>query len=105
MVERAIDKANYFENIDNGCPLTSLITQIKELGINSILIEGGPTTVSSFIKAGLVNILQLHLAPILLESGMASLVLPEIKVISDGLTMKNSYYTPMGDSMMITGSL
>ena len=99
------DKVIYFENEVGGSPLQGLLQQLKEMEIKSILIEGGTTTVSSFIKSGLVNLYQVHLAPILLGSGKNALVLPEIKEVNEGLAIKNSYYTPMGDSMMITGNL
>jgi diaminohydroxyphosphoribosylaminopyrimidine deaminase / 5-amino-6-(5-phosphoribosylamino)uracil reductase len=43
------------------------------LGLNRLLVEGGATTASAFLKAGLVDRLLLYRAPILIGAGRASL--------------------------------
>jgi len=104
-VSYPFDETIYFKGATDKEKLSNLMIKLGQKGVRSILIEGGARTVSSFISVGLVNVLQLHMAPIVLGSGRDFVSLPEITTIQDGLFMKNVMYTQMGDSMMITGRL
>jgi len=66
-------KNNYLSNVLKG---------LNNRGIQSILVEGGPTMASSFLAEDLVDIVQLHVAP---------------------LIMNHAYYSQKGDAQMITG--
>ncbi len=99
------EKKVYFTGSNKREELHNLLVSLKDLGINSILIEGGPKTVSGFLEAGLVDSFQLHMAPLILGSGRDFVKLDEISEIGEGLTMNDAFYTPMGDSIMITGNL
>lgn len=79
--------------------------KIREKGIRSLLIEGGPTTVSHFLCAQEVDIVQFHLTPLILGSGKSMMELPEIATIKEGKFLKNPFYTQMGDGIMVTGAL
>jgi diaminohydroxyphosphoribosylaminopyrimidine deaminase/5-amino-6-(5-phosphoribosylamino)uracil reductase len=46
-----------------------LLSLTKELGLNQVLVEAGPTLGSSLFKAGLIDEVILYQAPILLGSG------------------------------------
>jgi len=99
------DKKLYFDGKCCNEKLHNLALSLKKSGINSILIEGGPCTVSSFLSAGLVDMFQLHFAPIILGSGKDFVQLKEISEINQALTMSDTQYTPMGNSIMVTGNL
>lgn len=85
--------------------IPDLLQKLRLEGIHSILLEGGPTTLQSFLSAGAVNFLQLHIAPILFGSGKSVLSLPVIKDVDDAIRLKNTFYVSMGDGMMITGQI
>lgn len=52
-----------------GFDLAALCAALFERGLTGLMIEGGPRTVSSFLRAGLVDAIELFVAPKLLGSG------------------------------------
>jgi len=56
---------------DNAIDWNALAKQLFEKGITSLLIEGGPATLSSALKSGVVNRLHLFVAPKVLGAGPA----------------------------------
>jgi diaminohydroxyphosphoribosylaminopyrimidine deaminase/5-amino-6-(5-phosphoribosylamino)uracil reductase len=52
--------------------LEVVIRDLAGRGAERILVEGGPTLVTAFLKAGLVNAVDLYLAPAFLGAGLAS---------------------------------
>ena len=57
--------------------LHELMKEVRYRGITSIMIEGGPTLLESFIKEGLYDEIRVETAPVILESGLPSPALPE----------------------------
>ncbi|MBK8101323.1 MAG: RibD family protein [Planctomycetes bacterium] len=53
-------------------------------GLWSCYLEGGGTTVSTFLQSRRIDLLHLHLAPIVLGSGIPGFSLPEVATIADG---------------------
>ena len=82
-----------------------ILKQLKSNGIHSILLEGGPITLSSFLKEDAVDMLQLHIAPLIFGSGKSAFGLDEIQKVSQGLKLNNLTYHQMDDAMMVTGFL
>jgi riboflavin biosynthesis pyrimidine reductase len=68
-------------------------------GLHFLLIEGGGITISRFLAAGAIDRLQLVVAPILLGSGRASLTLPEIVDLRQGLRPRIRRFT-LGEDML-----
>jgi diaminohydroxyphosphoribosylaminopyrimidine deaminase / 5-amino-6-(5-phosphoribosylamino)uracil reductase len=58
---------------------------LAERGLHWLFIEGGGVTVSRFLAAGLLDRLQIAIAPVLLGSGRPSLALPEIGDLAHAL--------------------
>jgi riboflavin-specific deaminase-like protein len=100
-----IDKVIYYEGDTEREKINNLLSKLKENNISSILLEGGPSTVSSFYKEGKINWLQLHIAPLIFGSGKSFIQLSEINSVSEGKKLDNVFYNKMGDSIMITGEL
>ena len=68
----------------DGCMAPDAILRgLSGLGLNAILVEGGPVTLSRFVEAGVVDRLHLLVAPLLLGSGRSGLNLPSIARIQD----------------------
>ncbi len=74
-------------------------------GISSVYLEGGPRTTSNFIKDKKVDVLQLHLAPMLFGSGKQAIQLPDIQQVTDGLQFESFDFWQMGNAVMFAGSL
>jgi diaminohydroxyphosphoribosylaminopyrimidine deaminase/5-amino-6-(5-phosphoribosylamino)uracil reductase len=56
-----------------------------ERGFNSVLIEGGPTLESAFLKSGVVDEIHLYMAPSILGSGKSSIDIKEFTEFSQQL--------------------
>ncbi len=69
----------------------NLITQIKKLKYNNILVEGGSKTISELINNKYIDILQFMIAPILIGSGINSLNLKEISNLNKAIRPQNNF--------------
>ena len=69
-------------------------------GVGSLFVEGGGTTVSHFLRERALDVLHLHLAPILLGSGIASVSLPTVDSIGDGLRVGAEHFTLEGELLL-----
>ena len=66
------------------CDPVAITDALRRRGYSSLFVEGGATTISTFLAAGAIDLLHLHIAPIVLGSGVDSFALPEITTIGDG---------------------
>jgi riboflavin-specific deaminase-like protein len=68
-----------------GLDLAALLAALRARGISHVFVEGGGVTVGRFLAAGLLDRLHVAVAPLLLGSGLPSLVLPEAARPEDGV--------------------
>ncbi len=61
----------------------AIVDGLYQLGLRSMLIEGGAHTVSAFLAAGALDRLHVLVAPVILGSGKPGLQLPPIARLSD----------------------
>jgi riboflavin-specific deaminase-like protein len=64
---------------------TEILTALAARGMRRVLIEGGADTVSRFLAAGCLDRLHVIVAPIIIGSGRASFILPEIERADEAL--------------------
>ncbi len=83
----------------------AILSKLFQLGIHAVYIEGGAKTTSNFINSNAVDILQLHIAPMIFGSGKASITLPNIETVKEAISFQEYNFLPFGDSMMFTGFL
>lgn len=95
----------YSDATEAGVDVPDLLGKLHDEGIDSILLEGGPTTLQSFIAASAVDLLQLHIAPILFGSGKDVVSLPAIASVDEAIQLRNSFCVAMDDGVMITGQV
>lgn len=69
-------------------------------GVRRVFVEGGGITVSRFLQAGLVDRLQLAIAPMIIGSGRPSITLPEIEDLGDALRPATRVLMLGGDVMV-----
>lgn len=70
--------------------LAELMEKVRSQGINSIMIEGGPTLLNSFIKEGLYDEIRIETAPVALGSGLPAPTLPDrLKMAGREMCRKN----------------
>lgn len=82
-----------------------ILEKLFEKGIYSVYIEGGSITTSNFLIDKAVDILQLHLSPLVFGSGRSGIVLPEIDQVEESIQFEKFSYLPTGNSIMFVGEL
>ncbi|MFK7739340.1 MAG: RibD family protein [Planctomycetota bacterium] len=64
-----------------------ILSKLREVGVHSVYLEGGSSILSSFLLAGNVDILQVHIAAMVLGSGLPSLRFPTVEHVDQGLQL------------------
>jgi riboflavin-specific deaminase-like protein len=72
----------------------------RDRALRAILIEGGGITVSRFIAAGAIDVLQLAIAPLIIGSGRPSLTLPPIVTLEHALRVPTRQFA-LGSDMLV----
>jgi len=83
-------------------PPVTLLEALYKQGINSVYIEGGAFTSSSFIANKAADIINLFISPKILGSGL-SINFPGISKIEECICLQGCRFIPMGDGMLVTG--
>lgn len=86
-------------------PEAELLAALFKMGVKTIYLEGGPSTTSRFLETGNIDLLQLHLSPMIFGSGVAAIELPKIDHLSERIRFKASKFIPIGDAIMFIGYL
>jgi riboflavin-specific deaminase-like protein len=86
-------------------PCQDILEKLFQNGIFSVYVEGGAITVSNFIQDKAVDILQIHIAPIILGSGKPAIELPYIGRIAHAIQFNDFRIQEMGDTIMFVGTL
>jgi len=63
-----------------------VLRALQANGVHSVYLEGGATALSSFLRAGCIDVLQVHIASMLLGSGLPSFRLPPVDHVRHGIT-------------------
>jgi 3,4-dihydroxy 2-butanone 4-phosphate synthase/GTP cyclohydrolase II len=81
--------------------LESLLGEMAQLGVNSLMVEGGGRVLTSFMKARLVDQVIITIAPVVVGGLRAFLRLGERPELLPAL--ENVTYTPFGRDMVVCG--
>lgn len=101
---------NYFRGeviqlskLDGHVDLRQAFKSLGERGITSVLVEGGQQLSSALIRQGLVDKLELFIAPKLLGAGTRSLINIGVNKMKEIAELKDSTWTKVGDDILLTG--
>jgi diaminohydroxyphosphoribosylaminopyrimidine deaminase/5-amino-6-(5-phosphoribosylamino)uracil reductase len=72
-------------------------------GIHTVLVEGGASTTSGLLSDGAVDILQLHIEPLLLGPGLSPFQRPPAAKIAEAITFRAQTFFAVGSGMMFVG--
>lgn len=86
-------------------PTFEILKTLYQQQIHSVYIEGGATTTSRFLEEKTIDIIQLHISPMIIGSGLNSFAIPPIKNIGDSIRFESYMYLPVGDGIMFVGSI
>ncbi|MDE0573070.1 bifunctional diaminohydroxyphosphoribosylaminopyrimidine deaminase/5-amino-6-(5-phosphoribosylamino)uracil reductase RibD [Demequina sp. B12] len=73
--------------------------------VRTVVVEGGPTLLSAFFAAGLVDEVNAYLAPAIVGAGPTSLADLGISTMADALRLRDVTFTPLGADILVTGFL
>jgi riboflavin-specific deaminase-like protein len=88
---------------DGFVPTGRILKELYKRGIHSVYIEGGAITVSRFLQENNLDIVQVHISPLILGPGLTGFLLPPVHKISQALRFKTLSYTLVDDGVMFTG--
>ena len=63
--------------------LRALLAVLNARGLHALFVEGGGVTVSQFLEAGLIDVLQIAIAPVIIGSGRPGLQRPAVPSMRD----------------------
>jgi len=61
-------------------------------GLTSVYVEGGGVTVSGFLRDRCIDLLHVHLAPLLLGSGVPAFTLPDVASVGEGVHLRTQHF-------------
>ncbi|WP_221090058.1 bifunctional diaminohydroxyphosphoribosylaminopyrimidine deaminase/5-amino-6-(5-phosphoribosylamino)uracil reductase RibD [Deinococcus aquaedulcis] len=77
---------------------------LGQLGVSSLLLEGGPTLLSAFFAAGLVDEVRVFIAPKLLGAGLSPLTHPA-QAMAAAQPLRDVTIEALGPDVLVTGLL
>jgi diaminohydroxyphosphoribosylaminopyrimidine deaminase/5-amino-6-(5-phosphoribosylamino)uracil reductase len=84
---------------------SDILALLFEKGLYTVYVEGGSATTSSFLAQKSIDVLQLHIAPLIFGSGLDSFTLPEIASVDEAVQFDRFYFKPIGDTFMFVGEM
>ncbi len=88
-----------------GVDLLSLLRKLAEVGITSILVEGGADVITRLLDARLVDRLICVTCPIIIGEGISAVGKLGVKTIAESLKLKNVVFKRLGNDMALIGDL
>jgi diaminohydroxyphosphoribosylaminopyrimidine deaminase/5-amino-6-(5-phosphoribosylamino)uracil reductase len=79
-----------------------VLTGLRERGVVSVLLEGGPTVAAAFLRGGLVDRVVGYVAPALLGAGPATVASLGVGTINDALRLRLTEVVRIGDDVRLT---
>lgn len=105
-------QSNYFrgeiihvENVNGHSRLKEAMQKLAGNGITSLLVEGGQQLSSALLKKGLVDRLQLFIAPKLLGGGTKSIVSLDYNRMEDIVPFRDFTWRQCGQDILLTANL
>ncbi len=78
-----------------------VLAALRDVDVQHVLLEGGPTVAAAFVRAGLVDAVRWYVAPALLGAGPAALADAGMSTIADALRLRVTEVVVVGDDVRI----
>lgn len=92
------------ESVNGMIPTSHILKALFQRGIHSVYIEGGALTTARFLREKTLDVLQLHISPMMLGSGVSTLTLPHVRYVSSSIRFKAHRFLPVDDGIMFIGA-
>jgi diaminohydroxyphosphoribosylaminopyrimidine deaminase / 5-amino-6-(5-phosphoribosylamino)uracil reductase len=90
-------------DLDGRVDLKTLLDELGTLGVGSVMVEGGATLITSFLRARLVDRLAVCVAPKILGVGIEAVGDLGIRDLSRSLTLADAAVEPYGVDLILSG--
>jgi diaminohydroxyphosphoribosylaminopyrimidine deaminase/5-amino-6-(5-phosphoribosylamino)uracil reductase len=89
----------------NGLDLTAVLCDLRQMGVQAVLVEGGGKTSGAFLRAGLVDEIVLFIAGRLFGAGDATPVvdLPAVPDPEKAWRVAHAAFIPLGRDLVVVG--
>ena len=84
-----------------GGDLVGLLTELGELGVQRVFVEGGPTLASAFVRAGLVDDVLAYVAPVLIGGDRLALGDIGVATIAQARRLTVASVQSLGDDLLL----
>jgi GTP cyclohydrolase II len=88
-----------------GVDAAAALRLLRDLGVRSVLVEGGARVLTSFLKARLADRLIVGIAPTILGAGTDAVGDLDIASVTDALRITNPSVYRAGDDLLLAGDL
>lgn len=82
--------------------LRSVLRDLRERGVQSVFVEGGPTLASAFIREGLADRLLTYIAPVVLGGARTAIDDIGVTTMSDARRLSLTGFERLGDDILLT---
>ncbi len=82
--------------------LPKALSELRQGGIHSLYVEGGPTLASAFIEAGLADRFYIYLSPVLLGGKKLALTDLGVGTLADRIDLVIDSVEHLGDDLLVT---
>ncbi|WP_242519240.1 RibD family protein [Halochromatium roseum] len=82
-----------------GFDLATVVNALRDRGLRRLFVEGGGVTVSRFLQQGLLDRLQITVAPLIIGDGRRGVTLPATERLADALRPAHRLYR-MGEDVL-----
>jgi len=90
--------------MDQGrCDIESLLDELSRRGVTQLLVEGGPTVLTSFLKRELADEICVYIAPKILGGGGSAAITGPMMELSEALGLHYVDVKRFGDDIRLTG--
>jgi 3,4-dihydroxy 2-butanone 4-phosphate synthase/GTP cyclohydrolase II len=86
---------------DGKVDLAAALTRLRELGMESVLVEGGAQVITGLLARRLVDRMIVAIAPVVLGSGTEAVEHLDVTRVSDGIQLVNRLVVPVGEDVLL----
>jgi GTP cyclohydrolase II len=86
---------------DGRVDLDAALQQLRDRGMELLLVEGGAGVITSLLRARLVDRLIVAIAPLVIGAGTSAVDQLDITRIADGIHLRNRTVVPVGDDVLM----
>ena len=85
-----------------GVDLPALLLGLDDIGVGSVMVEGGAALITSLLRGRLVDRLAVCVAPKILGSGIEAVGDLGIRDLSESISLAEAAFTPCGGDLLLT---